>query len=73
MEDVQQVCIDYDFDEDKIDAYLKFFEIDEKYKGLAAYEWKTTQTREEKVHERRRKQLEEERKMRHEEREREYK
>jgi hypothetical protein len=37
MEDIEKICTDFDFEEDKIDEYLRFFEIDEKYKDLPAY------------------------------------
>jgi hypothetical protein len=37
--------IDFDFDAKKIQAYLKTYETDDKYKGLEEYEWNTTQTR----------------------------
>lgn len=64
MEDVQKICIDFDFEEDKIDEYLKIFDIEEKYKGIPAYEWHQTKTKEEKARERRMKLLEAERKKR---------
>jgi len=37
MEEIKQVCKDFDFDEEKIDEYLRFFQIDEKYKDIPAY------------------------------------
>ncbi len=52
MEDVHKICVDFDFEEDKIDDYLKTFEVEEKYKGIPAYEWHQTKTREQKAHER---------------------
>jgi hypothetical protein len=58
MEDVQKICIDFEFEEEKIDEYLNHFDIEQKYKNLPAYEWKTTQTREEKNNARRMKLLE---------------
>jgi hypothetical protein len=61
---VHQLCIDFDFEEEKIDEYLKVFEIDDKYKGIPAYEWHETKTKEEKAQERRKKLLEAERKKR---------
>jgi hypothetical protein len=61
---VHQLCIDFDFEEEKIDEYLKVFEIEDKYKGIPAYEWHETKTKEEKTQERRRKLLEAERKKR---------
>jgi hypothetical protein len=63
-EQVHQLCIDFDFEEEKIDEYLKVFEIEDKYKGIPAYEWHETKTKEEKTQERRRKLLEAERKKR---------
>lgn len=68
MEDVQKICIDFDFEEDKIDEYLKFFEVEAKYKGIPAYEWHETKTKEQKTQERRRKLLEAERLRRKEKR-----
>jgi hypothetical protein len=68
MEDVQQICIDFEFDEDKIDEYLRFFEVEDKYKDIPAYEWHETKTKEEKGLERRRKLLEGIRKKKAEER-----
>lgn len=32
MEDVKQICIDFDFDEEKIDDYLSMFEVNERFK-----------------------------------------
>lgn len=57
MEDVSQICIDFDFDEEKIEEYLKMFEMEEKYKNIPAYEWQQTKTREQKAHERKMKTL----------------
>jgi hypothetical protein len=83
MDDVAKICIDFDFEEEKIDEYLKMFDIEEKYKNIPAYEWQTTKTKEQKDHERRkklmdamrakwrenkRKRLEEENRVRREER-----
>ncbi len=61
------MCIEYDFDLDKIDKYLKCFEIEEKYKDVAAYQWQMTVTREQKQHQRKMKALEAERKKRRQE------
>ncbi len=55
------ICVDFDFDEEKIDEYLKFFDIDEKYKGIPAFEWHETKTKEQKAHERKKKLMEEQR------------
>ena len=65
---MQQLCIDFDFEEEKIDEYLKVFEVDDKYKGIPAYEWHETKTKEEKAKDRRKKLLEAERKKRAEDR-----
>lgn len=59
MEDVHKICVDFDFEEDKIDEYLRAFDIEEKYKGIPAYEWHETKTREQKASERKMKQLDE--------------
>jgi hypothetical protein len=45
-DEVQKICVDFEFEEDKIDEYLKCLEVDDKYKGITAYEWQTTQTKE---------------------------
>ena len=58
---MHKICVDFDFEEEKIDEYLKFFEIEEKYKGIPAFEWHQTKTREQKLQERKRKLLEAER------------
>jgi hypothetical protein len=47
-EEVRKICIEFEFDNDKITEYLKFLEIDDKYKGIKAYEWNETKTREQK-------------------------
>jgi hypothetical protein len=43
---VQKICVDFEFDEDKIEDYLKTYAIEEKYKGIPAFEWHQTKTRE---------------------------
>eukprot|EP00350_Pseudokeronopsis_sp_OXSARD2_P005199 CAMPEP_0170545406 /NCGR_PEP_ID=MMETSP0211-20121228/3807_1 /TAXON_ID=311385 /ORGANISM="Pseudokeronopsis sp., Strain OXSARD2" /LENGTH=67 /DNA_ID=CAMNT_0010849303 /DNA_START=298 /DNA_END=501 /DNA_ORIENTATION=+ len=48
MEEVQRICIDFKFEEDKVDEYLKLFDIEQKYKNLPAFEWHSTKTKEEK-------------------------
>ena len=68
MEDVHKICVDFDFEEDKIDEYIREFEIEEKYKGIPAYEWHETKTREQKAQERKMKSLEELRQRRRQER-----
>jgi len=39
LEDVEKICIDFDFNDEAIEKYLTVFEADEKYKNLPAYEW----------------------------------
>jgi hypothetical protein len=36
---VARICLDYDFDDEKIEQYFKCFEVDKKYQGIAAFEW----------------------------------
>jgi len=67
-EEVRKICIEFDFDLDKIEEYLKCYEIEEKYKGVAAYQWQETLTREQKAQQRKMKYLEAERKRRRQER-----
>ena len=50
---MHKICVDFDFDDEKISEYLKYLEIDDKYKGIPAYEWQQTLTREQKANERR--------------------
>lgn len=38
--EIESVILQNNFDEDKINEYFKKFAVDEKYKGLEAYEWK---------------------------------
>jgi hypothetical protein len=45
-EELEKICRDFDFEEAKIDEYLSCLEIDEKYRGLPAFEWQQTQTKE---------------------------
>lgn len=52
-EELQKICVDFGFDDEKITEYLKCLEVDEKYKGIAAFEWQQTMTKEQKTHERR--------------------
>ena len=37
--EVEEILRDFDFEEAKIDEYLSCLEIDEKYRGLPAFEW----------------------------------
>ena len=66
---MQKICVDFEFDEDKIEDYLKTYAIEEKYKGIPAFEWHQTKTREQKAHERKKAKLDEERKQRQVQRE----
>jgi hypothetical protein len=52
-EELHKICVDFGFDEEKIDEYLKCLDVNEKYKGIAAFEWQQTMTKEQKAHERR--------------------
>ena len=61
-DEVHKICVEYDFDEEKIDEYFKCYEIEEKYKNIPAYEWHQTMTREQKVQSRKLKHMEAERK-----------
>ena len=72
-EELTKICVDFEFEEAKIDEYLKCLEIDEKYRGIAAFEWQQTQSKEQKLHERKQKQLQAERERRRKERLREQK
>jgi hypothetical protein len=36
-EELQKICVEFEFDEEKINEYLKFLEIDEKYKNVEGY------------------------------------
>ena len=45
-EELTKICVDFEFEEEKIDEYLKCLEIDEKYRGIAAFEWQQTQSKE---------------------------
>ncbi len=36
-EEVRKICIDFQFDQAKIDEYLSCYEIEEKYKDLEAF------------------------------------
>lgn len=38
-DDIQNIIIDFDFDERKIDEYLESFKSSGKYQGLEQYEW----------------------------------
>jgi len=37
--ELHKLCVDFEFEEEKIDEYLKCLEIEEKYRGLPAFEW----------------------------------
>ena len=66
-EELRKLCADFDFDEEKIDEYLKCLEIDEKYRGIQAFEWQETKTTEQKNKDRKLKKLQAERERRREE------
>ncbi len=63
-EEIRRVCIEFEFEEERIDAYIKCYSIEEKYKDVAAFQWQETLTREQKAHNRRLKLLEVERQRR---------
>ena len=67
-EELTKICVDFEFEEAKIDEYLKCLEIDEKYKGIAAFEWQQTLSKDQKLHERKQKQLQAERERRRQDR-----
>ncbi len=54
-EELRKICIDFEFEEEKIDEYLNCLEVDKKYKGIEAFEWHQTKTKEQKLHERKQK------------------
>lgn len=67
-EEVKKICVEFEFDEDKIDEYLRVYDIEDKYKDVAAYQWQVTVTSEQKVSIRRKKLFETERKRLNEKR-----
>lgn len=48
-EELQKICVDFEFEESKIDEYLSCLEVDEKYRNLEAFQWQQTQTKEQKA------------------------
>jgi hypothetical protein len=38
-EEVRKVCIEFEFDDERIKNYLAAYEIEDKYKGVEAYQW----------------------------------
>jgi len=62
--EVRRICVEFEFEADKIDTYLQYYIIDDKYKDVPAFQWQETLTREQKAQMRRRKLLEAERKRR---------
>jgi hypothetical protein len=36
-EEVRKICVEFEFEEEKIDEYLRFYDIEEKYKDVAAF------------------------------------
>lgn len=65
-DEVRKVCIEFEFDDERIKQYLAAYEIEDKYKGVEAYQWNETLTREQKDHKRRQRLAEAERKKRNE-------
>ena len=45
---VVRICVDNDFDSDKIDQALNKFKTERKYAGLEQFEWQDVQTKEDK-------------------------
>lgn len=37
QEELQRICVDFDFDDEKISEYLQCLEIDDKYRDVAGY------------------------------------
>jgi len=72
MDAIKQICIDFEFDEEKIDEYLHLYDTEEKYKDIPAYEWHETQTKEQKAQVRRKKLLDSIRTRRQEEKKQKY-
>lgn len=42
---IVQICLDHDFNLEKIKQHLKKYETEDKYKDMQAYEWNTTKSR----------------------------
>lgn len=47
-DEVRKICVEFEFDDEKIHAYLSAYEIEDKYKDVEAYQWNLTQTRSQK-------------------------
>ncbi len=62
------MCVEYSFDLEKIDEYLRCYEVDKKYEDVAAFQWQMTVTRQEKNLQRRLRLMEAERKRGYKER-----
>lgn len=41
-EEVRKICIEFEFDDERIKAYLAVYEIEDKYKDVEAYQWNLT-------------------------------
>ena len=37
--EVRRICVEFEFEEDKIDTYLNYYVIDDKYKDVPAFQW----------------------------------
>jgi hypothetical protein len=61
-DEVRKICIEFEFNSEQIDEYLAVYDIEEKFKGIKAYEWNQTITQEEKNMIRRKKLMESKRK-----------
>jgi len=40
--EVEGICIDYNFDQEKVDAFLNQYQMQEKYQGIQQFEWNQT-------------------------------
>jgi len=61
QEELQRICVDFDFDDEKISEYLQCLEIDDKYRDVAGYQWQETKSKEQKANEKKMKRLQEQR------------
>ena len=41
-EEVRKICIEFEFDNEKIERYFAAFIIEDKYKDIEAYQWNIT-------------------------------
>lgn len=65
-DEVRRICIDFEFDAERVEEYLAVYAVEEKYKGIDAFQWQETVTVEQKNQMRRKKKMESERKKRNE-------